>query len=161
MSAWLLLVALDCRHRATHRRSTRRSSIRSASRRARSAPATAAWSTPPPPGPRCTAVAGGTVTFGGVVAGTRYVVVDQPDGYRATYGRLAAAIVGIGAQVAAGAVVGTTTAGFYFGLRVGETYVDPAPLLGRLPLAAAARARRTARPRRPAPPTVGWRCGDG
>ena len=31
----------------------------------------------------------------------------------------------------AGAVVGTTSVGFYFGLRLGETYVDPAPLLGR------------------------------
>ena len=76
------------------------------------------------------AIARGTVSFSGVVAGTRYIVVDQPDGYRATYGRLGAAFVGIGAQVSAGSVVGTTTAGFYFGLRVGETYVDPAPMLG-------------------------------
>jgi murein DD-endopeptidase MepM/ murein hydrolase activator NlpD len=77
-----------------------------------------------------TAVAGGVVSFSGVVAGTRYVVVEQPDGYRATYGRLGAAFVAAGAQVSAGSVVGTTTAGFYFGLRVGETYVDPAPMLG-------------------------------
>ena len=83
------------------------------------------------PGAPVRAVAGGTVSFSGVVAGTRYVVVDQPDGYRATYGRLAAATVGPGAAVRAGAVVGTTSAMFYFGLRVGETYVDPAPLLGR------------------------------
>src|SRR3954470_12542621 len=52
-----------------------------------------------PPGTAVTAVAGGVVTFSGVVAGTRYVVVDQPDGYRATYGRLAGSFVGIGAQV--------------------------------------------------------------
>ncbi|MFT3855578.1 MAG: M23 family metallopeptidase [Ilumatobacteraceae bacterium] len=83
------------------------------------------------PGTAVAAVAPGTVSFSGVVAGTRYVVVDQPDGYRATYGRLAAATVALGSQVRAGAVVGTTTGAFYFGLRLGDDYVDPAPLLGR------------------------------
>ena len=106
-----------------------------------------------------TAVAPGTVSFSGVVAGTRYVVVDQPDGYRATYGRLAAATVAVGATVGAGQVVGTTTAGFYFGLRLGEAYVDPAPLLGRwryrprlVPLDGSAR-------RATPPPRLG--CADG
>jgi murein DD-endopeptidase MepM/ murein hydrolase activator NlpD len=84
------------------------------------------------PGTPVAAVASGTVSFSGVVAGTRYVVVDQDDGYRATYGRLAAATVALGSAVPSGAVVGTTTAAFYFGLRLGETYVDPAPFLGRL-----------------------------
>jgi murein DD-endopeptidase MepM/ murein hydrolase activator NlpD len=82
------------------------------------------------PGTPVSAVAPGTVSFSGVVAGTRYVVVDQSDGYRATYGKLAAATVVVGSQVRAGAIVGTTTAAFYFGLRVGEEYVDPAPMLG-------------------------------
>jgi murein DD-endopeptidase MepM/ murein hydrolase activator NlpD len=83
------------------------------------------------PGTPVTAVAPGVVSFSGVVAGTRYVVVDQPDGYRATYGKLAAATVALGASVRVGGVVGTTTAAFYFGLRIGDEYVDPAPLLGR------------------------------
>jgi septal ring factor EnvC (AmiA/AmiB activator) len=78
-----------------------------------------------------TAVAAGVVSFSGVVAGTRYVVVLQGDGRRATYGRLASATVALGASVTTGAVVGTTSAGLFFGFREGETYVDPAPLLGR------------------------------
>lgn len=82
------------------------------------------------PGTPVTAVAPGTVSFSGVVAGTRYVVVDQADGYRATYGKLAAATVALGAAVRTGAVVGTTTGGLYFGLRAGEDYVDPEPMLG-------------------------------
>ena len=49
------------------------------------------------PGTPVRAVAGGIVSFSGVVAGTRYVVVDQPDGYRTTYGRLAAATARTGA----------------------------------------------------------------
>jgi murein DD-endopeptidase MepM/ murein hydrolase activator NlpD len=78
-----------------------------------------------------TAVAAGIVTFSGVVAGTRYVVVLQTDGRRATYGRLSSATVTVGAAVAAATVVGTTSGGLFFGFREGETYVDPAPMLGR------------------------------
>jgi murein DD-endopeptidase MepM/ murein hydrolase activator NlpD len=82
-------------------------------------------------GTRVTAVASGVVTFSGVVAGTRYVVVSQPDGLRATYGRLGSASVAVGSAVTAGAIVGTTSAGLFFGFRDGDSYVDPAPLLGR------------------------------
>jgi murein DD-endopeptidase MepM/ murein hydrolase activator NlpD len=82
-------------------------------------------------GTRVTAVAPGVVSFSGVVAGTRYVVVLQPDGLRATYGRLASAAVPVGAAVTTGSVVGTTSVGLFFGLRDGDTYIDPAPLLGR------------------------------
>ena len=79
------------------------------------------------------AAAGGTVTFSGSVAGTVYVVVDHGDGLRATYGRLASAAVAGGDRVATGAVVGRSGGGgLYFGLRRGDEYVDPAPLLGRL-----------------------------
>ena len=80
------------------------------------------------------AAAAGVVSFAGVVAGTRYVVVDHAaGGLRATYGDLAASELAVGDVVAAGAVVGRVgERGLHFGLRRGETYVDPAPLLGRL-----------------------------
>ncbi len=86
----------------------------------------------PRPGTPVTAVAGGMVSFSGVVAGTRYVVVDHDDGSRATYGRLASNAVTTGATVAAGQTVGATSDRFFFGIRVGDVYVDPQPLLGTL-----------------------------
>lgn len=75
------------------------------------------------------AAAAGSVSFAGVVAGTRYVVVDHGGGYRTTYGRLAAAAVSVGSRVSAGAMVGTSGSQTFFGLRLGETYLDPAPHL--------------------------------
>jgi len=86
------------------------------------------------PGVLVRAAAAGTVSFSGVVAGTRYVVVEHAEGgLRATYGGLAETPLRVGDAVAAGSVVGTTGAdGLHFGLRRGETYIDPAPLLGRL-----------------------------
>lgn len=85
----------------------------------------------PAQGSSVIAVAGGTVRFSGVVAGVRYVVVAQHDGRVATYGHLAVATVGIGAAVHAGEAVGATTERFYFGLREGDRYIDPAPFIGR------------------------------
>jgi hypothetical protein len=70
------------------------------------------------------------VTFSGVVAGVRYVVIEQTDGRTATYGRLGVARVAVGAVVRPADVVGTTTDRFFFGLREGDRYVDPAPFLG-------------------------------
>jgi murein DD-endopeptidase MepM/ murein hydrolase activator NlpD len=77
-----------------------------------------------------TAVAGGTVVFSGVVAGVRYLVVEQADGRTATYGRLAAALVAVGGGVLPGEAIGRATARFYFGLRQGDQYIDPAPFFG-------------------------------
>ena len=79
------------------------------------------------------AAAAGTVSFSGVVAGTRYVVVEHViGGLRATYGGLSATALRVGDVVAAGSTVGLTGgAGLYFGLRRGDVYIDPAPLLGR------------------------------
>ena len=76
------------------------------------------------------------VTFSGVVAKTRYVVVTQDDGLRATYGRLLTAAVSIGERVRAGSEVGTSSERFFFGLRTPDagrptSYLDPAPLLGQ------------------------------
>jgi murein DD-endopeptidase MepM/ murein hydrolase activator NlpD len=84
----------------------------------------------PPAGSQVVAAAGGVVKFTGVVAGVRYVVIVQSDGRSATYGRLASARVVVGATVAMGDVVGASTDHFYFGLREGDRYVDPAPYIG-------------------------------
>lgn len=86
------------------------------------------------PGTVVTAVAAGTVTFSGTVAGTAYVVVRHADGTRVTYGELATRAVRAGSVVVAGMRIGTTVGHLYFGVRIGdgdtERYVDPAPYLG-------------------------------
>jgi murein DD-endopeptidase MepM/ murein hydrolase activator NlpD len=76
-------------------------------------------------------VAAGTVSFSGVVAGIGYVVIRHADGRRATYGGVTDVTVRAGARVPARAVVGVTAADLHFGLRDGDRYVDPTPLLGR------------------------------
>jgi len=82
------------------------------------------------PGQPVVAVGAGVASFVGLVAGVRYVVVAQDDGRRATYGRLATSRVSPGARVDAGSIVGTAADLLFFGLRSGERYIDPAPLLG-------------------------------
>lgn len=82
------------------------------------------------PGAAVRAVAPGVVTFAGVVVGTRYVVVLHPDGISATYGNLASARPAAGDQVSVGEIVGTSGGRLYFGLRRGDTYLDPAGYLG-------------------------------
>lgn len=81
-------------------------------------------------GSRVVAAAPGVVKFSGAVAGVRYLVVEQGDGRTATYGYLATTALGVGATVGAGEVVGTSTDRFYFGLRQGGRYIDPAPFIG-------------------------------
>lgn len=78
------------------------------------------------------AVAAGVVSWAGTVAGTRYVVVRHGNGWRTTYGRLASTALGTGDRVATGSLIGSASTRFYFGLRIGEEYRDPAPHLGRL-----------------------------
>ncbi len=108
----------------------------------------------PPVGTLVSAAAAGVVRFTGVVAGVRYLVIEQQDGRSATYGRLAAARVVVGATVGPGDIVGTTTDRFYFGLSQGDRYIDPAPFLGT------PRYRRRlipvdgSTPRRAPPPTM-------
>jgi murein DD-endopeptidase MepM/ murein hydrolase activator NlpD len=77
------------------------------------------------------AVATGTVTFSGHVAGTGYVVVRHGDGRRMTYGGIDHAHPVPGQVIAARSIVGVTTGAFHLGLREGDRYVDPAPHLGR------------------------------
>jgi murein DD-endopeptidase MepM/ murein hydrolase activator NlpD len=77
-------------------------------------------------------VAAGTVTYSGVVAGTRFVVIELFNGWLVTYGRLGSTRLVTGDAVTAGSVVGTAMDAFYFGLRVDGEYRDPAPYLGHL-----------------------------
>jgi murein DD-endopeptidase MepM/ murein hydrolase activator NlpD len=107
----------------------------------------------PAAGSLVVAAAPGVVGFSGVVAGVRYLVVDQVDGRTATYGRLASALVAVGATVRAGEPVGTTTERFFFGLREGDRYIDPAPFLGVLHYRSRLVPVDGSAPRRAAPPT--------
>jgi murein DD-endopeptidase MepM/ murein hydrolase activator NlpD len=83
------------------------------------------------PGAPVRAAADGSVSFVGVVAGIRYVVVDHGGGYRTTYGKLARSEVRTGMPVAAGRTVGIAGAETFFGLRLGDEYLDPAPHFAR------------------------------
>lgn len=111
------------------------------------------------PGVPVRAVASGTVTFSGKVAGVGYVVVRHVDGRRATYGGVIGRPHGAGAVVIARAPVGITHRDLHFGLRDGDHYVDPAPHLGR-PTYRARLVPLDGFPARPAPPPRP-RCGSG
>ncbi|MBD5788190.1 M23 family metallopeptidase [Cellulosimicrobium terreum] len=88
--------------------------------------------------------ADGVVTFAGPVAGRDVVVVTHDDGLRTSLEPVTAD-VGRGSRVAAGGVVGVvqsgagghtarcTTTCVHWGVRRGETYVDPLGLLGDRP----------------------------
>lgn len=82
------------------------------------------------PGDIVTSVAAGTVTFAGSIAGIRYVVVEIANRWRITYGNLSDSELRVGKTVVAGMAIGATAGAFHFGLRDGETYIDPAPYLG-------------------------------
>jgi murein DD-endopeptidase MepM/ murein hydrolase activator NlpD len=85
------------------------------------------------PGTAVHAAGPGTVVFAGLVAGARHVVLRHPGGRRTSYSFLASIRVRTGQVVARGAVLGTSgghgenhAAGvLHFGLRIGETFVDP------------------------------------
>lgn len=104
-----------------------------------------------------TAVGTGRVTFAGAVAGVTHVVVEHRDGRRVTYARLVRRSHDEGDLVLRGQVVGFADEAFHLGVREGDRYVDPAPLIGRwvgrprlIPVDAVAAP--------PAPPPV-LRCG--
>jgi murein DD-endopeptidase MepM/ murein hydrolase activator NlpD len=78
------------------------------------------------------AVATGRVTYAGVVAGRRYVVVRHAGGIRATYGALVSSDLHQGDTIVRGMTIGRTGSRFHFGLRDGLVYVDPSPYLGHL-----------------------------
>jgi murein DD-endopeptidase MepM/ murein hydrolase activator NlpD len=79
----------------------------------------------------------GTVAFAGMVAGRPVVSIDHPNGLRTTY-EPGDPSVGAGQAVARGSPIGTLAAGhagcprdacLHWGLRRGETYLDPMALL--------------------------------
>ena len=80
------------------------------------------------PGTAVRASADGTVVFAGQVAGTLHVTVLHADGLRTSYSFLGSIAVHRGQTVGRGDTVGTGGVGFHFGLRDGDTYLDPASL---------------------------------
>ncbi|HEY8471346.1 MAG TPA: M23 family metallopeptidase [Natronosporangium sp.] len=90
------------------------------------------------PGAEVLAAGPGTVAFAGLVAGTPVVSIDHPGGLRTTY-QPVSPLVERGEVVAAADVIGLLQPGhagcpaaacLHWGLRRGETYLDPLGLLG-------------------------------
>ena len=79
----------------------------------------------------------GVVAFAGAVAGELFVSIDHADGIRTTYSYLSTVLVRRGDVVARGRRVGLSGPGhagatephLHFGMRVGDTYLDPEPYL--------------------------------
>ncbi|MGY1772364.1 peptidoglycan DD-metalloendopeptidase family protein [Blastococcus sp. SYSU D00813] len=89
------------------------------------------------PGAVVVAAGDGVVAFAGAVAGRPVVSIDHPGGLRTTYEPVEPS-VGAGQRVTSGSPVGTLAAGhagcpapacLHWGLRRGETYLDPLQLL--------------------------------
>lgn len=89
------------------------------------------------PGAVVVAAGDGVVAFAGAVAGRTVVSIDHPGGLRTTYEPVDPS-VGAGQRVARGSPIGTLAAGhagcpaaacLHWGLRRGETYLDPLQLL--------------------------------
>ena len=111
-----------------------------------------------PPGATVVAAAAGTITFAGQVGGKGVVVVGHGE-LRTTYEPVSA-LVKVGSDVSAGQAIGTLNDGhacpggacLHWGLKRGDTYLDPLSLLGDrrirlLPASAVEIARRAARAR--------------
>jgi len=88
-------------------------------------------------GQQVSAAAEGVVVFAGPLAGRGVVSIDHAGGLRTTYEPLTAAVVA-GEPVARGAPIGTVTTGhpecaadtcLHWGVRRGEEYLDPLPLV--------------------------------
>ena len=77
------------------------------------------------PGSIVTAATGGIVSFVGMVAGTRYVVVKTNDKLLVTHGRLQSVSVKSGAVIAVGQTIGVAGESLYIGVRVNGQYTDP------------------------------------
>lgn len=77
------------------------------------------------------AVGPGTVTFAGVIAGSRYVSVLHPDGIKTTYSYLDRIDVAVDQPVQVGDRLGTASDRFQLGARRGGEYFDPQRLFRR------------------------------
>jgi murein DD-endopeptidase MepM/ murein hydrolase activator NlpD len=106
----------------------------------------------PMPGTPVSAAAAGTVTFAGQVGGRLYVVVAHANGLRTTYADLAAVAVRPAEHVVGGQVVGTSSNHLHFGVRRGDVYLDPEPLLSGARLRARLVPTDGSAPSPPAPP---------
>ena len=88
------------------------------------------------PGTPIIAGASGVVSYSGVVANKKYLVIKTPAGRRLTYGSIMNSDLRIGNSVAAGQIIATTSNMLYFGLResraLGGIYVDPAKYLTQI-----------------------------
>lgn len=74
------------------------------------------------------ASAAGTVVFAGQVGGSNHVTIRHADGLRTSYSQLAVIDVGVGDVIGDQQHVGSAGPDFHFGVRVGDTYLDPAAL---------------------------------
>ena len=87
------------------------------------------------PGTPIIAGASGVVSFSGVVASKKYLVIKTDAGKRLTYGSIMNSDLSIGNSVVAGQIIGTTSKMLYFGVRessaLGDVYVDPAKYLNQ------------------------------
>ena len=106
------------------------SPTRSGRRPRRTGPATGASSTPPRRASPCAPAQRAPSLFAGPVAGALHVTVGHPDGLRTSYSFLATAGVAVGQRVRQGEPVGTAGGRLHFGVRAGDTYLDPASLFG-------------------------------
>lgn len=86
------------------------------------------------PGTAVRASGDGTVVFAGTIAGSLYVTLDHADGLRTSYSYLATIEVVTGQHLRQGAGIGTTGSRFHFGVRSGETYLDPVLLFAGGPM---------------------------
>lgn len=93
------------------------------------APGNRGWEYDPAPGQPVWASAAGQVAFAGSVARNRFVTVLHRDGLRTSYGYLGWMAVDEGDLVAPGQLLGTTSNQFFFSVRLGDQYLDPALVL--------------------------------
>ena len=93
------------------------------------APGNRGWEYDPEPGLPVRASAEGQVVFAGSVAHNRFVTVLHRDGLRTAYGYLGWIAVQEGEWVRSGQLLGTTSGRFFFSVRDGDQYLDPASVL--------------------------------
>lgn len=94
-------------------------------------PGNRGWDYGVTPGMEVRAAASGVVSFAGQVGGALFVTLSHADGLRTSYSWLETVAVRRGSRVRRGEVVGTTGNTFHFGVRRGDSYLDPALLFGR------------------------------